>query len=196
MISLSEDINQLLLELEERVSELEYRVEKLSNVVKMLTTAIVVIPQELIEVGNRCRSLSDEIARMAVEYQYAPDIVKDKSRKTLINMIEIVLTSLRIELEKSYNMVEKVIDGIEEFDTIVAQALEIMIQQFIATNLALVVDVVFAVSKELGVEFREVVNVLLNSLGRDLVRSVVDTEVVSRYYGKEFVEEWRKAVEG
>lgn len=196
MYTVGEDLRETAAELEERVSELEYQVEKLSNVIKWLTSAIIVVPQELIEISNRCRSVSDELARIVVEYQGAPQRIHEKYKKLSRYWIEVILTRLREDIERSYSILMKVVESIEEFDNLIAEVLNNMIEGFIGSNLVAVVEVVLAISAELNIEFSELTSIFINSLGKELVKKGIELNAIARYYGEEAAHEWKKIIEG
>lgn len=195
MFVVDEDFRETVIELEERVSELEYQVEKLNNVVKWLTSVIVLVPQELMEISSRCRSASDELTRIAVEYQGLPQRIHDKYRELSRHWLEIGLTRLREDIEKSYKMLMRVVESIEELDSLVAEVLNNMIQGFINTNFVAVIEVVLAIARELNMEFKDLALVYINSLGKEMAKEVIDPNLIARYYGEEAAQEWEKIIQ-
>lgn len=192
---MGEDIRQTVLELEEKVSELKDRVEKLSNVIKLLASAIVVVPQELVEVSSSCRSVvNDFIDAIAGFEDVSPDL-KDRYRKMFIYMLEVKLLYLKTGLENSYSMLSNIIKSIEEVDSIVGEALDTMVREFIGINLGSVVEVILSISREIGIDFEELAKTLVNSLGKDLAKNIVDLNSIKRYYGDKAVQLWRKTLE-
>ncbi|GEM_PF-2225185 len=193
--TMGEDLREAVVELEERISELEHQVEKLSNVVKWLTSAVVVVPQELIEINNRCSSVSDELARIAVEYQCVPQHISEKYKRLPLYWIEIGLTRLREDIESKYSILMKVIESIEEFDNLVAEVLNNMIDGFIGANLVAVIEVVLAISAKLNIEFNELASIFINSLGKELIKKGIELNAITRYYGEEAPQKWKKIIE-
>jgi hypothetical protein len=189
-----EDLYQSVLELEEKVSRLEDQLEKLSTALRMLSAAIVVVPNELIEFSTLCKSVIDDISLALAEARGLPPDVGDRYREMFLYRVELELSRIRDGMERSDMVLRKVIEGLKDADQYAATALESMIRDYIEINIEGVIDALLSVSRELGVSFERLAEVIVRILGRDLASKVVDAGAVKQYFGDEAVNTWRKIV--